>query len=475
MRGVNIMLNQLWVGKTGRFWQHLFCVLVTCLLINGLAWGADEANKLIAVSMDSGAATPTVLIETAEPVGYRYTVYDSFEPTRVVIDFPGMVVADVAEAIAGDQGVVKEVKVATFALASGQLSRVEILLAENTEYQVNLDGNKFRVAFAADAKEVKSPAPVAMVEKAEPAAVATSSQDANVLRSVQISAGSAVLEINGKIGKFQHFALGNPPRLVVDLYGVHPGFKERSFPAEDGFKTVRVGTYNDKTRLVFDASANVLPEHTVEGRETDVLVSWGAAPEASAVSKAAVAPDPVAEPAPTVVAAPAPVVASPPVAAKTAPIKLTSANVEAIDFNNEEGRSVIAVALSADAQVTGPVEEGTLVRFEIVNATISRALRRTIDASAFPSAVTSVTPYTVKDGDHQNVRIAVDLKGPVAYALEKDGASVRLVIDDGAYAEPIPAAVSQVEVVAPERAQMESATAPQKMMARVNDITCDSR
>lgn len=457
MRGVNIMLNQLWVGKTGRFWRHLLCGLAACLLLNGLAWGADDANKLLAVSMDSGAATPTVLIETAEPVGYRYTVYDSFEPTRVVIDFPGMVVADVAEAIAGDQGVIKEVKVAAFALASGQLSRVEILLAANTEYQVNLDGNKFRVAFAADAKAVQAPAPVAEAAKAEPATVVDASQEANVLRSVKVSAGSVILESNGKIGKFQHFALGNPPRLVVDLYGVRPGFKERSFAIEDGFKTVRVGTYNDKTRLVFDASANVLPEHTVEGRSTDILVSWGAAPAASADSKPAPAPVVAVAPAPAVVAAPA-------VAVKAAPKTMTAANVEAIDFSNEEGRSVIAVALSADAQVTGPVEEGNLVRFEIVNATISRALRRTIDASAFPSAVTSVTPYTVKDGDHQNVRIAVDLKGPVAYALEKDGASLRLVIDDGAYAEAMPPAVSQVEVVAPERAQTGTATAPQQMM-----------
>ena len=112
--------------------------------------------------------------------------------------------------------------------------------------------------------------------------------------------------------------------------------------------------------------------------------------------------------------------------------------VEAIDFFNEEGRSVIAVTLADSVKISDPVEEGNLVRFELVNTSISRALRRTIDASAFPSAVTSVTPYTVADGNHQNVRIAVDLKGPVAYALEQDGSMVRLVIDDGAYAEPVP-------------------------------------
>ncbi|HKJ64725.1 MAG TPA: hypothetical protein VJ969_04950, partial [Desulfopila sp.] len=58
-------------------------------LVNGNALGAD-ANKLTAVSLDSAAAEATILIETERPVGYRYTVYDSFEPTRVVIDFPDM-------------------------------------------------------------------------------------------------------------------------------------------------------------------------------------------------------------------------------------------------------------------------------------------------------------------------------------------------------------------------------------------------
>ena len=234
MRGVNIMLNQLWVSRTSRFWQCLFCSLVALLLVNGLAWGAGDANKLLAVSIDAGSATPTVLIQTAEPVGYRYTVYDSFEPTRVVIVFPGMELSDIAEMIPVGQGTVQEVRVAGFVLSSGQLSRVEILLAEGTEYQVSLDGKEFRVAFATDAAEAKSSTPVSD-DKAPETALATSekatvnaSQSASLLRNVKMSPGQALLETNGKVGKHQYFALGNPPRLVVDVYGLKPAFKERS-------------------------------------------------------------------------------------------------------------------------------------------------------------------------------------------------------------------------------------------------------
>ncbi|RLB60574.1 MAG: type IV pilus secretin PilQ, partial [Deltaproteobacteria bacterium] len=286
------------------------------------------------------------------------------------------------------------------------------------------------------------------------------SQDADVLRNVTLSAGRAILASNGKIGKFQYFALNNPPRLIVDVYGMRPGFKERSFAAEAGFKKVRVGAYNNKTRLVFDASEDTLPEHLVEGRTTDILVTWGD-----------VKPAPVVKTAP--VAAEKPVKAAPVKA--VVPVKAVgTANVEAIDFFSEDGRSVIVIALSEAAKVLAPVKEGNLVRFEVVNSSISRALRRTIDASAFPSAVTSVTPYTVKDGDHQNVRIAVELKGPVAYALEQDGTTVRLVIDDGAYAEPTHPAVSQVEIVAPETPQAaDEVVAEKSFTPTTSPVTAD--
>ncbi len=467
MRGVNIMLNQLRVSRTSRFLQSLFCCIVTFLLLSTSAWSADT-NKLLAVSVDSTAATPTILVKTAEPVGYRYTVYDSFEPTRVVVDFPGMEMTDGQEPLVVDQASIQEVRVSGFDLSSGKLTRIEILLAKNTEYQVNLDGKEFRVAFAADPDSPE--ADMANTTAAATPSVVDPSQVADRLNDINLSAGRAILEANGKVDKFQYFALRNPARLVVDLYGLKPAFKARSFTASDGFKGVRVGTYSDKTRLVFDSSQGVLPEHTVEARDTDILVTWGddKAPnlaEAPVVAKAE-ATNAASEPVVVAVVEDRPV--------QTAPAATGPVAVEAIDFLNEDDRSVIAVTLAGPVKVSEPVEDGNLIRFELVNTSISRALRRTIDASAFPSAVTSVTPYTVAEGDHQNVRIAVDLKGPVAYALEQDGASVRLVVDNGAYAEPVPAAVSQVEVMAPETSKtVADAGVQQSSVARMAPRTAD--
>jgi type IV pilus assembly protein PilQ len=464
MRGVKIMSNQLRAGGTCRLAKYLLSSFLAIFLVNGIAWGAD-ANQLTAVSLDPGATEATILIETAKPVGYRYTVYDSFDPIRVVIDFPGMELSDIEETLAVAQGPVQEVRVADFDLTSGQLARVEILLSESTEYQVSLDGEKFRVAFSDVAvepamAEAKSPEPSAEKPVAGSVAPVDPSVDASVLLKVDFSPNQAVIKANGKIDNFKYFTLKNPARLVVDVYGLKPAFKERLFPAGQGFTQIRLGTYSDKTRLVFDGSGATLPQHNVAGRDNDIYVSWGEmalAAEHETTSAPAVE-TPVEKvdmetPQDTAQSASAGQNEKP--AAENLPVETTGpAAVEAIDFSNEDGRSVIAVTLSNPAKVTGPVAEGNLVRFEIVDSSISRALRRKIDASAFPSAVTSVTPYTVTEGDHQNVRIAVNLKGRVAYALEEDGSIVRMVIEDGAYAEPIPPAVSQVEVTAPERSAM---------------------
>jgi type IV pilus assembly protein PilQ len=197
-----------------------------------------------------------------------------------------------------------------------------------------------------------------------------------------------------------------------------------------------------------------LPEHTVEKQQTDIAVTWGSEVAASATETPAAS----AKAEPTAEAATKPQVAvktdaSAEVAAQPEVVNRapSAVAVEAIDFESKDGRSYISVSLSGPGETTGPIMEGSLVRFEVKNATISRALRRTIDASAFPTAVTSVTPYTVTEEGAQNVRFAVELKGAVAYALEQEGSLVRLVVDDGAFAEAAPPEVSVVEVPVPEK------------------------
>jgi type IV pilus assembly protein PilQ len=127
--------------------------------------------------------------------------------------------------------------------------------------------------------------------------------------------------------------------------------------------------------------------------------------------------------------------------------------VEAVDFRSEDGKSILSVELSSPAEIIETTSEGDIVRFGVKNVNISRALRRSIDASVFPSAVKLVTPYTVLAENRQDVLFAVELKGPVPYTLRREGDMVLFVVEDGPFAEAAPAAVEKISVLAPPPAQ----------------------
>jgi type IV pilus assembly protein PilQ len=368
-----------------------------------------------------------------------------------------MDVTGITSPIKVDSPPVQEIRVSSFDLTSGRLGRVELLLTNQTNYNVFLSENDFRVTFlpspgasppapvGASEKAIvpeseiakvaipDAPAnednnrPVAASEKAEtPGAPAEPSVLATVAKSVEVNGDQAVLNTDGRIERFQHFTLGAPPRLVVDLFGVKPSFRERAFKVARGFSGIRVGTYPDKTRFVFDAAGGRLPKYSIDKKGSAVVVGWG---------------EQVAQGAPKTSKAPAG----------------TPVTVEAVDFKVEDGKSLLWVALSGSTDVIDAEQKGNTVQFGLKNALISRALRRTIDASAFPSAVRLITPYIVRSGKTQDVRFTVELKGPTTYSLNKKTGGLEFVVDNGPFAEPAPPAVVQKEVPVPVSPLVENA------------------
>jgi type IV pilus assembly protein PilQ len=433
-----------------------------CFLAGASTWSfaqsgnvAKEINQILAVSADKAGEQAAVHIKTRDPVGYRYTVYDSSEPMRVVIDFPGMDVTGVESPIKVDSPPVQEIRVSSFDLSSGRLGRVELLLTAQTPYNILQSGNVFRVNFAQSPGGPPSPA-VGLTEKAiateteatkvaspvvppkedrqtvptsdKPETAGTPAEPsglAKIAESVEVKGNQAILNTDGRIERFQHFTLGAPPRLVVDLFGVRPSFRERAFKAAEGFKGIRVGTYPDKTRFVFDAAGGRLPKYNVDKKGSAVLVGWGEQP-AQGTPRTSKTPSG------------------------------TPVTVEAVDFKVEDGKSLLWVALSGSTDVIAAEQKDNVVQFGLKNAKISRALRRSIDASAFPSAVRLITPYTVQSGKRQDVRFAVELKGPVTYSLQKKAGGLEFVVDNGSFAEAAPPAVAQREVPVPPSPVVES-------------------
>lgn len=230
--------------------------------------------------------------------------------------------------------------------------------------------------------------------------------------SVDISTGSVVLNTDSSVVVFKSYTLGAPSRLVVDVENALPEFSDRKFTINDGFKELRIGLYADKTRFVFDALNDVLPESRVEHVDGKLIISWGIQGEVV-----------------------------------TAPVVPGTPNaIEIIDFDARNGQSIFTASLSSQAELISPEVDGDVIRFGVKDTVIPRSLRRVVDASVFPSAVLQITPYSTIVAGERCVMFAARMKGPVDYTVNLVGSSLVFRTNDGPFAEAPAAKLSTVVV-----------------------------
>jgi type IV pilus assembly protein PilQ len=361
-------------------------------------------NQILSVAFGNENDATKVLIETKEPVGYRYTIYDAVEPYRVVVDFPEMGVEGLNLPDKIDNANLQEIRVSAFELNSGKVGRLEFLLKKTATYDVSSSGNTFGVTFSSETVADEDGQVIAdadsVAKTTQPEVTQSSSPEgfsARKVESVVINQNRAVFDTDGLIEKFRYFGLKNPQRLVLDIYGVQPDFKNRTFKLENGFDRLRVGPYGDKTRFVFDATGAGLPQYNVQEKGNNVVVSW----------------DPENIEAPVVHDSSAPL------------------TVESLDFMVENGKSLFIVTLSGPGELIQAVQKGNIVRFGVKDATIPRHHRRAFDSSSFPSVVQMITPYNVVQGDTKEVRFAAELKGSVPYSVAMRGEKLIFEVENG--------------------------------------------
>ncbi|MBW2185502.1 MAG: type IV pilus secretin PilQ [Deltaproteobacteria bacterium] len=230
--------------------------------------------------------------------------------------------------------------------------------------------------------------------------------------SVDISTGSVVLNTDSQLVVFKSYTLGAPSRLVVDVENALPEFSDRKFTINDGFKSLRIGLYADKTRFVFDALNDVLPDARVEQVDGKLIIAWGVQDKVV-----------------------------------TAPVVPGTPNaVEQIDFDASNGQSVFTVSLSSQAELITPTVDDDVIRFGLKDTVIPRSLRRVVDASVFPSAVLQITPYSTIIAGERSVMFAARMKGPVDYTVNLVGSSLVFRTSDGPFAEAPAVKLSTVVV-----------------------------
>ena len=256
---------------------------------------------------------------------------------------------------------------------------------------------------------------------------------ADSLSVVSVAEKRVQLTATTGIEQIRYFTLDSPKRLVVDLYGVQPGNHNEEFQLGSGFRLLRMGTLENKTRFVFDVAGTVFPTFKVNKEKDQVVVTWE--------SSLHTVENALSEPA-----------------------TVGSAKITAIDFASEGGQSKIYINLSGDAVVSDPVRDGNKIQFALKNTTLPSSLRRVFDTLAFPSAIHSATPYLVDATGRSEVRFVVLLKGDVPYRLQKNASGFVFSVNDERYAQAYPAITGTMPVSAQGGVVSETGMTPSSTM-----------
>ena len=216
----------------------------------------------------------------------NYTGVKLIDPLRLVVDLFGTVADGLPSPMAVGGEIIVKVETIEFVHESQPITRVEIGLNRDTAYLIDQAQDEIWVTFftdpqligAAEAQgeaivhpEVEEPLPETKtrqtaetpqpleeepVTPAQPIAEEPVALASKILE-IQQKASGEDLDVyiigNGRFDNYNTFVLPDPPRLVLDLFGV------RSTEVKDALildgpwvRRIRVGLHSNKVRVVFD-------------------------------------------------------------------------------------------------------------------------------------------------------------------------------------------------------------------------------
>ncbi|CAG1065270.1 Type IV pilus biogenesis and competence protein PilQ [uncultured bacterium] len=403
-----------------------------------------------------------VLIGTSGQV--KYTVFKLSDPSRLIIDMPGTDLSKVTSPMQVGNDYLGEITAVTYG-DDKDIGRIVIALNDNIDHEVKTGDNSILVSLSkltgaqpagaiigASSETVTEvaleAAPEAQAESAavsseEPAAAKPASKVLKVSSSKED--GNTVIRIatDGLASKYNSFVLSDPARIVVDVLGVSNSTGKDALKLQGSYvKGVRIGSYADKARLVFDGSVKKLPPHAITVEDGAIVLTLG--PNVTPVAKAEPAPARMPEAVPVKAAA----VVEAPAPAQAAPVAATAIEgpkVEKVDYRKvgDKGRLTIASSVKPEYKIREG-KDGKTVVLDIKGASIPEELTRTLDASKLNTVVASISSYQ-ESLSPRSVRVLVKLKDKATYNVQdlENSLAIDFVQAAAAPAAEAPAAAAE--------------------------------
>ncbi len=237
--------------------------LLALLLISGLAErnmaraGTDQTNRISAIKVSQGDTGLVLRIQgTQQPT---YTVYELFNPPRIVIDIAGAKLQKDRLQLPENTGIHLQIKDVNG--SEVPLSRLEFTLPASRSFSARSEGNDIVLTIAEKNVQAKATAQ-------SHSGMATAVED--VLVETAGDQTRVVLKANGKLSSYRSGVLDRtgsaPPRLYLDLDNVQGDTLLKEQEIGTALARIRVARRGSGIRVVLDASGDSLFPYEIKER-----------------------------------------------------------------------------------------------------------------------------------------------------------------------------------------------------------------
>jgi len=200
----------------------------------------------------------------------NYSAFKFHNPLKLVIDLPNTVAENVSYPLAVENEIIGKIETMMLEYKSQPFTRVEIGLNQDASYTIDQGREEIWVAFYPAKTQDKSSGEEAKSQPAVTEGITSKKplpsspvgdkeyqKPASKVLEIQTMTSEEGLDIyiigNGKIAEYDVLILDRPPRLVVDLFGITSTEVKDNLKVESKMvKRIRVGTHDEKVRVVFD-------------------------------------------------------------------------------------------------------------------------------------------------------------------------------------------------------------------------------
>jgi type IV pilus assembly protein PilQ len=248
---------------------------------------AGETNLITDIVTSEDADSTVVTLKASQPL--TYTAMKQVFPLGVLFHFPDTILDNIENVYYPPESNTISAIRATQVKKDGVTSRIFIALKSDRPYDVTPDEAGLRIYFPKAGTPIAEEAIQAERPKEAEVALTPESVKAESLPASRITSVSATplkknvvinVKADGEINNYKSFTIGNPPRIVFDMFGLKSPYQgeQRIAVKSKWVEKIRHFGYPDKIRMVLETNPADMSNFFASTVDNGLLVYVGSTP-----------------------------------------------------------------------------------------------------------------------------------------------------------------------------------------------------